>query len=55
MGVTDKMAEFCRSVGKDHAWKESEVMTQGKRDVKLGTLLLSNDENNVIAENAFYL
>ena len=27
-------------------------MTQGRRKVKVGTLLLSNDENNVIAENA---
>ena len=27
-------------------------MTQGRREVKVGALLLSNDENNVIAENA---
>ena len=27
-------------------------MTQGRREVEVGTLLLSNDENNVIAENA---
>ena len=26
-------------------------MTQGRREVEVGTLLLSNDENNVIAEN----
>ena len=38
-------------VEKGHAWKESGVMTQGKRGAKVGTLLLSNDENNVIAEN----
>ena len=38
-------------MGKDHACKESEVTTQGRREVKVGTLLLSNDENNVIVEN----
>ena len=27
------------------------VMTQGRREIKVGTLFLSNDENNVIAEN----
>ena len=27
------------------------VTTQGRKGVKVGTLLLSNDENNVIAEN----
>ena len=37
---------------KRHARKESGVMTQGRREVKVGALLLSNDENNVIAENA---
>ena len=26
-------------------------MTQGRREVEIGTLLLSNDENNVIAED----
>ena len=26
-------------------------MTQGRREIKVGTLFLSNDENNVIAEN----
>ena len=42
----------CRCLGeKDHSWKESEVTTQGRREVEVGTLLLSNDENNVIAEN----
>ena len=42
----------CRClVEKGHASKESGVKTQGKREVEVGTLLLSNDENNVIAEN----
>ena len=36
---------------KGHASKESGVKTQGRREVEVGTLLLSNDENNVIAEN----
>ena len=29
--------------------KESGVMTQGRREVEVGTLLLGNDKNNVIA------
>ena len=36
---------------KGHVWKESGVKTHGRRDVELGTLLLSIDENNVLAEN----
>ena len=27
------------------------VMTQGRREIKVGTLFLSNNESNVIAEN----
>ena len=27
-------------------------MTQGRREVEVGTPLLSNDENNVIVQNA---
>ena len=38
-------------VEKGHAWKESGVTTQGRREVQVGTLLLSNDENHVISEN----
>ena len=42
----------CRClVEKGHASKESGVTTQGRREVEVGTLLLSNDENNGIAEN----
>ena len=37
--------------GKGHAWKESGVTTQGRKEVEVGTLLLSNDESNVVAEN----
>ena len=47
------MVEFCRLAGKGHASKESGIMTQGRREIKVGTLLLSNDENNVIAENVW--
>ena len=36
---------------KGYVWKESGVMTQGSKEVEVGTLLLSNDENNVIAKN----
>ena len=38
-------------VEKGHAWKEPGVMTQGKSEVEVGTLLQSNDENNLIAKN----
>ena len=42
----------CRCfAGKGHASKESGVTTKGRKEVEVGTLLLSNDENNVIAEN----
>ena len=53
MGVTEKLAECHCLAEKGHAWKESGVTTQGRREVEVGTLLLSNDENNVIAENVF--
>ena len=36
---------------KGHVWKESGSMTQGRREVEVGTLLESRDEKNVIAEN----
>ena len=38
-------------VEKGHIWKESGVTTQGRRQVEVGTLLPSNDENNIIAKN----
>ena len=34
---------------KAHAWKESGVMSQGRREVETGNLLLGNDKNNVFA------
>ena len=43
--------EFCHLVEKGHVLKESGVMTQVRMKVEVGTLLLSNDKNNVIAEN----
>ena len=48
------MAECCCLPEKGHAWKESGVTIQGKGEVEVGTLLLSNDQNNVIAENLKY-
>ena len=43
--------EFRRLAEKGHVWKESGVTTQVRMEVEVGTLLLSNDKNNVIAEN----
>ena len=43
--------EFRCSAEKGKKKKKSGVPTEGKREVELGTLLLSNDKNNVIAEN----
>ena len=37
---------------KGHAQKESGVVTKERREVEVGTLLLSNYEKDVIAENA---
>ena len=42
--------EFHRSVEKGHVWKVSKVTTQVRMEVEVGTLLLSNDKNNVIVE-----
>ena len=36
---------------KGHVWKESGITAQVTIEVEVGTLLLSNDKNNVIAEN----
>ena len=36
---------------KGHVWKESGITTQGRKEVEVGTLWLSNDRNNVTAEN----
>ena len=48
--MTEKMAEFHHSVEKGHAWKEAGLTTQGRRGVKVGTLLLGNDKNKVIVD-----
>ena len=34
---------------KGHVWKESGLPTQEKKEVEVGTLLLGNDKNNVMA------
>ena len=45
------MSESHHSMEKGQAWKESGVIiTHGKREVKVGTLFLGNDKNNVIAD-----
>ena len=44
------MAEFQRSMKKSHVRKESEVTSQGRREVEASTLLLGNDKNKVIAD-----
>ena len=52
MGVTEKIGRNCHYLAeKGHTWKESGVTTQGGREMEVGTLLLSNDENNIIVEN----
>ena len=33
-----------------HVWKESGVTTQERKVVEVGTILLANDKNNVIAK-----
>ena len=38
---------------KGHVWIESEVTTQRRRDVEVGSLLLDNDKSNVIADKNF--
>ena len=44
------MVEFCHLAEKGHVSKESGVTTQGRKEVEVGTLLLGNDKNNVIAD-----
>ena len=43
--------KFCHLAEKGHVWKESRVMTQERRDVEVGTLLLNNDKNKDTANN----
>ena len=45
--MTEKMAK------KGHVWKETGVITQGRREVEVGTVLLDNDKNNVNADKNF--
>ena len=33
-----------------YVWKESGVITQGRREVEVGTLLLGNEKNDVVNE-----
>ena len=50
-GSNRKIGGFRRAAKKGHVWKELGVTTQVKMDVEVGTYLLSNDKNNVIAKN----
>ena len=38
------IVEFSRKI---YVWKESEVMTQGRKEVQVGTFLLANDKNKI--------
>ena len=49
--VTEKIGGMLLSGGKRSCLKRIRVTTVGRREVEVGTVLLSNDENNVIAEN----
>ena len=40
---------------KGHIWKEWRFMTQGRRKVEVGTLLLGNDKNQVISSKTSIL
>ena len=44
------MSDRKKPAEKGYIWKESGVMTQGRREVEVGTLLLGNDKNNIITE-----
>ena len=39
-----------KMVKKGHVWKESGVTIQRRNEVEVGTLLLGNDKNSVIAD-----
>ena len=43
--------EFCHVAVKGHVWKESGIITQGRREVEVAILLLINDKNNVTVKN----
>ena len=42
-----------KRIGCYDVWKELGAMTQGMREVEVGTLLLGNDKNNVIVDKVF--
>ena len=49
-----KTAKFYHSAEKVYVWKETEVTTQRRRKVEVGTLLLGNDKKkNVLAEKVW--
>ena len=53
MGVTEKIGGMPLFGGKRSCLKRIGGYDTGKERVKVSTLLLSNDKNNVIAENVY--
>ena len=51
MSGSDRKKRWNSAVQKEkgYVWQESGVTTQGRQEVEVGTLLLGNDKNNVIA------
>ena len=54
MGVTEKIGGMLLLGRKKVILEKNQGLQQGRREVEVGTLFLSNDENNVIAENVSY-
>ena len=52
MSGSDRKKRWNSAVQKEkgYVWQESGVTTQGREEVEVGTLLLGNDKNNVIAD-----
>ena len=52
MSGSDRKKRWNSAVQKEkgYVWQESGVTTQGRQEVEVGTLLLGNDKNNVIAD-----
>ena len=51
--MSNKLMTFWSSIlaEKGHVWKELGDTTQVRMEVEVGTFLLCNDKNNVVAEN----
>ena len=53
--MTEKKGGILPVCRKRSCPKESEFMTQGRREVEVGTLLLGNAKNSVIADKKYFL